>query len=283
MPTPPTRSPSDRADTAQTGLVLCADDYAVHAPASAGILDLARRQRLSATSVMVLSPRWPADAAALREVRDQVDVGLHLDFTSPMACAAGHGRSLGALMLRCTWPLDTALQQQWRTAIERQCDAFEQHWQQAPDHLDGHQHVQQFAGLRELLLAVLTRRYDKRPWLRVSRVAQSGLKPAIIRLWGAGPWQQQLQAAGWQGVGPLRGVYGFDGNEQTYAQRMHQWLQSARADGGLVMCHPAQQVVADDPMGIARAWEYAYLSSDAFAHDLQAAGVRLVRGSALHS
>jgi predicted glycoside hydrolase/deacetylase ChbG (UPF0249 family) len=283
MPTPPTRSPADRADTAQTGLVLCADDYSVHAPASAGILDLARRQRLSATSVMVLSPRWPADAAPLREVRDQVDVGLHLDFTSPMACAAGHGRSLGALMLRCTWPLDTALQQQWRTAIERQCDAFEQHWQQAPDHLDGHQHVQQFAGLRELLLAVLTRRYDKRPWLRVSRVAQSGLKPAIIRLWGAGPWQQQLQAAGWLGVGPLRGAYGFDGGEQAYAQRMRQWLQAARADGGLVMCHPAQQVVSDDPIGAARAWEYAYLSSNAFAHDLQAAGVRLVRGSALHS
>ena len=283
MPTPPTRSPADRADTAQTGLVLCADDYSVHAPASAGILDLARRQRLSATSVMVLSPRWPADAAPLREVRDQVDVGLHLDFTSPMACAAGHGRSLGALMLRCTWPLDTALQQQWRTAIERQCDAFEQHWQQAPDHLDGHQHVQQFAGLRELLLAVLTRRYDKRPWLRVSRVAQSGLKPAIIRLWGAGAWQQQLQAAGWLGVGPLRGAYGFDGGEQAYAQRMRQWLQAARADGGLVMCHPAQQVVSDDPIGAARAWEYAYLSSNAFAHDLQAAGVRLVRGSALHS
>jgi predicted glycoside hydrolase/deacetylase ChbG (UPF0249 family) len=64
---------------------------------------------------------------------------------------------------------------------------------------------------------------------------------------------------------------------------MRQWLQAARADGGLIMCHPALDVMPDDPIGHARAWEYAYLSSDAFAHDLAAAGLCLVRGSALHS
>jgi len=65
----PTTQPSHADDRTNVGrelpgpLVLCADDYAVHAPASAGILELARRQRLSATSVMVLSPRWAEDAA----------------------------------------------------------------------------------------------------------------------------------------------------------------------------------------------------------------------------
>jgi predicted glycoside hydrolase/deacetylase ChbG (UPF0249 family) len=83
----------------ETPVVLCADDYAAHASVSQGILDLARRGRLSATSVMVLSERWPQDASPLRELSDRIDVGLHLDFTSPMAVAAGHGRGLGALML----------------------------------------------------------------------------------------------------------------------------------------------------------------------------------------
>jgi predicted glycoside hydrolase/deacetylase ChbG (UPF0249 family) len=232
---------------------------------------------------MVLSPRWSVDATALRELHGRLDVGLHLDFTSPMACQAGHGRGLGGLMWRCLWPLGTALRQRWREAIERQCDAFEQHWQHAPDHVDGHQHVQQFAGLRELLLDVLTRRYDSRPWLRVSRVAQPDLKSIIISRWGAARWQQLVRAAGWQGVAPLRGAYGFSGGEQAYAQRMRQWLRAAHDDGGLIMCHPAQGVADDDPIGAARAWEHAYLSSDAFAHDLRAAGVHLARGSALHS
>jgi predicted glycoside hydrolase/deacetylase ChbG (UPF0249 family) len=285
MPTAETAAFVDRTDvgTRPMRLVLCADDYAVHAPASAGILELARRGRLSATSVMVLSSRWPADAAPLRELRGLLDVGLHLDFTSPMAGAAGYGRSLAGMMWRSLWPLGAALRRQWREAIERQCDAFEHHWQQAPDHVDGHQHVQQFAGLRDLLLEVLTRRYDQRPWLRVSQVAQSDWKATIITHWGAQPWQQRLRAAGWRGLAPLRGAYEFPGGQEAYARCMRGWLAQARQDGGVIMCHPAQGVETDDAIGAARAWEFAYLSSDAFAHDLSAAGVSLARGSALHS
>ena len=288
MPTPESPRSDDRTDAGRSrpgSLVLCADDYAVHAPASAGIVELARRQRLSATSVMVLSPRWATDAAPLRELRDQIDVGLHLDFTSPMACAAGFGRSLGSMMWRTLWPLGTALRQQWREAIEQQCDAFEQHWHHAPDHVDGHQHVQQFAGLRDLLLEVLQHRYgrdDRRAWLRVSRVKQPDGKAAIITRWGAQPWAQQLQAAGWCGLAPLRGVYDFTGGRDAYAQRMRGWLSQAGLDGGMIMCHPAQSEDAADTIGAARVWEYDYLSSDAFTHDLSAAGLHLVRGSALH-
>lgn len=279
--------PTDLPDTTLPDarpLVLCADDYAVHASASVGILALARRARLSATSVMVLSARWPEDAAPLRELQGRIDVGLHLDFTSPMALAAGHGRSLGALMLRTQWPLSETLCEQWRRAIEAQCDAFEQHWRAVPDHVDGHQHVQQFGGLREVLLQVLTRRYPERtPWLRVSRVAQDDLKSHIISGWGAAQWQRQLQRGGWHGVSPLRGAYGFEGGQAAYAARMRHWLAQARLDGGLIMCHPARAVEPADPIGAARHWEYAYLSDDAFVHDLAAAGVRLTRGGALHS
>ena len=288
MPTVPIPRSDDRTDAARAlpgHLVLCADDYAVHAPASAGIVELARRQRLSATSVMALSSRWAEDAAPLRDLRDQIDVGLHLDFTSPMACAAGFGRSLAGLMWRTSWPLGEARRQQWREAIERQCDAFELHWHHAPDHVDGHQHVQQFAGLRDLLLEVMQRRYgghDRRPWLRVSRVGQPGYKAAIITRWGAQPWTRQLQSAGWSGLSPLRGAYDFTGGQDSYRQRMRAWLSQARLDGGMIMCHPAQSRQAEDEIGVARVWEYAYLSSDAFAHDLSAAGMQLVRGSALH-
>ena len=287
----PTNQPAHSDDRTDAGrelpgpLVLCADDYAVHAPASAGILELARRQRLSATSVMVLSPRWAEDAAPLRELRDQIDVGLHLDFTSPMACDAGFGRSVGGMMWRSLWPLGQSLRQQWREAIEQQCDAFEHHWRHAPDHMDGHQHVQQFPGLRDLVLEVLQHRYghgERRAWLRVSRVGQSDVKAAIITRWGAQLWARQLKAAGWRGLAPLRGAYDFTGGRDLYARRMRGWLSQARLDGGMIMCHPAKSVYPGDDIGDARAWEYEYLSSDVFAHDLSATGLQLVRGSALH-
>ncbi|HEY5580029.1 MAG TPA: ChbG/HpnK family deacetylase, partial [Rhodoferax sp.] len=82
------------------GVILCADDFAVNASASAGIAKLGAMGRISATSVMVLSPRWPQDVALLQSLRGRIDVGLHLDWTSDFALAAGHGLSLGAAMLK---------------------------------------------------------------------------------------------------------------------------------------------------------------------------------------
>ena len=82
------------------GVIVCADDFAVHEPASHGIALLAAMGRLSATSVMVLSPRWADDVALLQSLRGRIDVGLHLDWTSEFALAAGHGLSLGAAMLK---------------------------------------------------------------------------------------------------------------------------------------------------------------------------------------
>ena len=81
-------------------LIVCADDFAVHESASLGIARLAAQGRISATSAMVLSPRWVRDAALLQDLRGRIDVGLHLDWTSDFARAAGHGLGLRAAMRR---------------------------------------------------------------------------------------------------------------------------------------------------------------------------------------
>lgn len=255
-------------------VTLCADDYAVHACASAGIVSLARRQRLSATSVMALSPLWAAAAPALRELKGHLSVGLHLDWTSAFALAAGHGHGLSAMMWRAAWGAFTPTAV--RACIERQLDAFEAHWQAPPDHVDGHQHIQQFHGIREPLLDVLTRRYAATPpWLRVSEVAQTGVKARIIRAWGAQALQQSALTRCWPCRAPLRGAYDFRGGAAAYARRMQAWLQAAARDGGVIMCHPSLGQDLDDPIGAARAWEYDYLASDDFLRDLQRARVTL--------
>ena len=262
---------------AQASVTLCADDYAVHACASQGIVMLARQQRLSATSVMSLSPRWGADAPALRELKGQVSVGLHLDWTSDFARAAGHGQSLAAMMWRALWGDFAA--DEVRACIERQLDAFEAHWQAPPDHVDGHQHIQQFQGIRGPLLSVLAQRYGSPgPWLRVSQVGQDDAKARIINAWGARAFTQAAQAQQADCRFPLRGAYNFAGGRAAYARRMQAWLRAAAQDGGVIMCHPAQGQDPSDPIGAARAWEFEYLASDDFAHDLQQARVTLDAG-----
>ena len=262
-------------------LVLCADDFAVHAGASQGIVQLARQGRLSATSAMVLSPRWPQDVALLQELRDRIDVGLHLDWTSEFAVHAGHGLSLGAAMRRALLGGFDATAAQG--VIERQLDLFEAQWGAPPDHVDGHQHVQQFAGIREPLIQTLARRYPGRlPYVRVSQVLAGvaehlGFKSRVISALGASALKKLADRKYVPAAEVLLGVYDFEGDTARYAALMDGWLASAPA-GGLLMCHPAGASPPDDAIGAARGREYSYLGGADFAAALARAQVALVRG-----
>ena len=263
-------------------LTLCADDFAASQAISEGIARLAALGRISATSAMVLSPRWAVDAALLQGVRGRMDVGLHLDWTSAFARAAGHGLSLKGAMLRAV--LGGFDPQAARTVIVRQLDAFEAVWQGPPDHIDGHQHVQQFDGIRQALVAEVAQRYapSDRPYLRLSTPASldKSLKAAIISGLGAAPLAALAGRAGMACAPALSGIYDFTGGAARYADLMDRWLREAPA-GAVLMCHPAAQASADDELGPARAWEYGYLASDAFPQALECAAVTLTRGSKL--
>ena len=261
-------------------VVMCADDYALNAPVSRGIVALALLGRLSATSVMSLSPRWAEDAAALRDVRERLDVGLHLDWTSDFAKHAGHGASLNMVMARAA--VRGYSQGVLRDQMHRQFEAFEVQWQFAPDHVDGHQHIQQFPCFRDALAEVLSSRYGSdlaKPWVRISKVAQPGLKARVISAMGATALQNWAEAQAWPTVGPLLGVYGFDGTVDTYAATMQTWLECAPEVGtSVIMCHPALSSLSDDAIGAAREREFTYLAGHDFLSHLAQAGVRLVRG-----
>lgn len=261
-------------------VIICADDFAVNASASMGIARLAQLGRISATSVMVLSPRWAQDAALLQPLRGRIDVGLHLDWTSDFAQAAGHGLPLAAAMRRAVLAgFDKA---HAMAVIERQLDAFEAQWQAAPDFVDGHQHVQQFAGIREALVTVLVRRYASspvKPYLRISRApnGSAGFKGRIIAWMGADALEKIAISAGLLRARGLFGIYDFSGDGVRYQRLIQGWLASA-TPGSILMCHPAQAAEPGDDIGIARAQEFAYLGGPVFAQALQAARVQPVRG-----
>ena len=259
-------------------LILCADDFAVHQAASTGIARLAAMGRISATSAMVLSPRWAADAPLLHELRGRIDVGLHLDWTSEFAVVAGHGLSLGGAMLKAA--LGGFNHEAARGVIERQLDAFETQWKAPPDHVDGHQHVQQFAGIRQALLAALAKRYpDAKPYLRVSRApeGQADVKSRIIAALGANAIEKLATHVGRTRAVALSGIYNFSGTVEGYGQRMNHWLQTS-PDHTIIMCHPALAAGSGDSIGAARAREFAYLSGDDFPAALTLHRARLARG-----
>jgi chitin disaccharide deacetylase len=267
---------------AAKAVILCADDFAVNASASLGISKLARLGRISATSAMVLSPRWAQDVALLQDLRGQLDVGLHLDWTSEFALAAGHGLALGSAMRRAL--LGGFDQAQARSVIERQLDRFESQWQTPPDYVDGHQHVQQFAGIRQALVAVLVRRYGSlavKPYLRISRPAPGAadLKGRVIAWMGANALKKIAISQCIKRATALFGIYNFTGSSADYAELMARWLDQAPV-GSIIMCHPAQACEPGDEIGTARLQEFAYLSGPEFAQALDFAAVKPTRGQA---
>jgi predicted glycoside hydrolase/deacetylase ChbG (UPF0249 family) len=264
-------------------IILNADDFAFNAAVSRGIVSLARQGRLTATSAMTLSPRWVQDAPALHELRGQIDVGLHLDWTSPFAQQAGHGCGLKRATLAAM--LGGFNKVKARVVIERQLDAFERVWQAPPSHIDGHQHVHQFRGIRDALVEVMAMRYTKlsagsKPYLRVSKEpsARFDLKSRVIAALNSNAIKKIAIKSGVTPSIGLSGIYNFSGGEAGYARLMTQWLASS-STGIIIMCHPAQGALdvgdVDDGIAAARQWEFDYLSSEAFAQALAAARVYL--------
>ena len=272
-------------------LVLCADDFAWSASVSEAIVRLAQAHRISATSAMVLSPRWSEDAARLKELREQIDVGLHLDWTSDFAIAQGHGQPLGPIMLRSLLPsaFGGLSADAVRVQIERQLDAFESVWQAPPDHIDGHQHVQQFGTIRQALLQVMARRYaGLQPYLRVSRppTGQADFKGRVMAAWGSQALTREAALQGIPFAPALSGIYDLFDEGVHYSSLMEAWLAQV-PDGTLLMCHPGlarpdHATSAQVDHAYARVAEWQHLSSDLFAEQLQARGVHFMRGTSLY-
>ena len=114
-------------------LILCADDYALTEGISRAVGELAAARRLSATSVLVTTPHWPAAASRLRVHRGRLAIGLHLNLTlggplAPMRKLAPKGRFPQRNLLIAQALLGIANSDEIAGEIERQLEAFERAW-----------------------------------------------------------------------------------------------------------------------------------------------------------
>lgn len=258
---------------AMTPIALCSDDYAQNPGIDAGILELLALGRLSAVSCFSTAPNWlSVSAPALRTYREQADIGLHFNLTEGFGVKAA---SLNAVILRSL--LRSMNLQKVELELERQLDAFEGGFGQAPDFIDGHQHVHQFAGVRQILLKVIKRRYANQPiWVRntVPANPEWNGKPQILKYLGGQSLSKDLQSAKVASNKGFAGVYGFD--QADYAACFKVWLDAAQA-GMLIMCHPATEAYPDDEIAQQRVVEYRFFLSEQFKQMLAATQTKLER------
>ena len=244
---------------------VCIDDVGLHPGVTEAAMKLCQAGRVSALSCMSEAPSWRDAAATLvPTLHGKVDFGLHLTFTEPWSCS-GIKRPLGALVAAAyAGALDRTVV---CADVRRQIDAFEDAVGDAPDFVDGHQHVHQLPVIRSVLIDELRTRYARRkPWIRHTGAphrarrwalpSRDELKERVIEALGARPLQSLACDGGFKQNGHLLGVYGFNGSAGDYLARWVRWSAQA-ADGDLLMCHPAAHYPdADDPIAAARAVEY---------------------------
>ncbi len=274
-------------------LIVCADDFAQSAAIDEAIIALIQRGILSATSCLTLSPRWPQAARWLTPtIRQQADIGLHLDFTQ-YAIQVRHAHPQLVWRSLCHGLSSNAV----RHNIRQQLDTFEQKLGTPPDYIDGHLHVHQLPVIRDCLLAEMLQRYGQlqphqRPWLRISSPpVGSGLKARLIHWLGAKALAKTAQAAGVRFSPHLLGVYDFTGEVADYLQHWQHWVQQLQQlpprgrmhVAPVLMCHPARpprqtDTAEYDPIAAARVVEWQAMQSPAFAQWLSQVGITPVRG-----
>lgn len=277
--------------SARARLILCADDYAIAPGVSRGIRRLLENGRLTATSCMTTSRFWPVEAQALRPYADRADIGLHLTLTNlqPLAAMPGlcpHGRfpDIRALTI-AAWRgrLDV---REIAAELTRQLEAFESGFGRPPAFLDGHQHVHQLPGIRDVVVDIWERRLAHgAAWLRVtdepfSAVLRRGVersKSAIISLLGRG-LGRRARAHRIPVNDSFSGVQDFSGRV-PYPRLFERFLRAPR-DRHLVMCHPGEvddDLRAVDDVTGAREEELRFFASDAFPALVEKHGLTLGR------
>jgi hypothetical protein len=270
---------------------LCADDYGISLRVNEAIRELILRERLNATSVMMVSPHMDGDEAnalkLLNSGRKRAAIGLHVTLTGsfkPMSenfTPVRDGRFLtinemGRLaMTRRLQPDILTIE------IATQMQAFIAAFGHLPDFVDGHQHVHLLPQIRNAFLRVVAE-IAPNAWVRqCCRAATAPRlrdpKALILNLLSLG-FRNQAERLGLATNPAFAGTYNFTPRAQ-FAQIFPHFLKGM-PDGGLIMCHPGFVDAALeelDTLTTLREHEFAFFSSDAFPRLLAENGLALAR------
>lgn len=277
------------------GFVLCADDFAMTAGISRGIVELLAKGRLTATGAMTNRPHWAHWSGELAAFEGRADLGVHLNLTCAAPLTSMPRLAPGGVLPKLPDLLKAAMlghlpKEEVAAEIDAQLQAFEDAMGRAPDFIDGHQHVHGLRRIQDIVLKVLVRRYpgSQRPYVRKSAdrlhrillrrdFAIKAMQVAHLTL-GLG---RKATAAGFATNDGFAGFSDFD-PAGDYAVRFARYLVAPGARH-LVMCHPGY--VDDELSGIdsvvkSRELELAFFAGEAFEETCQRMQVRPRRAMA---
>jgi chitin disaccharide deacetylase len=269
---------------------VCADDYGISPSVNVAIRDLVVRERLNATSVMVVAPSFHRSEAVSLDVLNtsapRVAIGLHLTLTAPFrpsskAFEPVHEARFMTLAATLRHAAMRRFRRDFLTAeITSQMRAFVAAFGRSPDFVDGHQHVHLFPQISEALLEII-QTFAPNAWLRqcgravptAKRFAdRKGLLLDILsyRL------RRRSAVLGVATNPAFAGTYRFD-DDADFAALFPHFLDRLPADS-VLMCHPGfvdDELQRLDSLTALREREYTYLISDAFPAALAAKGLGL--------
>ena len=240
---------------------------------------------------MAASPYWPKCADELKECSDGLDVGIHLTLTDhvplgalPLTAPGNRFPSLGKLM-KLSLSRTLALSE-IRQEIQRQFDAFAIHFGRAPSFLDGHHHVHQLPGIRNVVVEAIVENFSQeKPYVRVCSSPLDvllsrgvGTVRAMGIGWFGGRLRRLAESNGIPVTRGFSGIYDFSGGT-PYGDLFKRFLIGL-TDQSLIMCHPG--LVDDDLRRVdgltnQRESELEYLLSQEFISTLEQAGIHLSR------
>ncbi|WP_375776945.1 ChbG/HpnK family deacetylase [Bradyrhizobium sp. ma5] len=258
---------------------LCADDYGLSDGVNRAIRDLIERDRLNATSVMMVTPAIGREAAtaltASAAKSPRCAIGLHATLTAPFRPLTMHFRPLdGDMFLPFPKLLRAGLMHRLdadlvHAEVLAQLDAFRDLFGRAPDFVDGHQHAQLFPQVRDgFLRAVKERAPDA--WVRQcgreGPLARQLTAPkALVLNVLSTQFRIKAQRSGLRFNPAFAGAYDFTRGSE-FGALMQGFLDGLPEDG-LVMCHPGfvdETLKNLDPLTTQRETEHAYLAGDDF-------------------
>jgi predicted glycoside hydrolase/deacetylase ChbG (UPF0249 family) len=193
---------------------------------------------------------------------------------------------------RSVTPLKALLARAWtrtlplaavRDELTAQLDAFEGRGGAPPAFDDGHQHFHLLPGVREVLLELLLERYSPGSfWARdtvepIAAIRARGVgvgKAAFLSRLGR-RWRALLDYHGIARNDGFAGAHDFAA-EPPFRTKFQAFLRHAGPQL-ILFLHPGipdAALAQVEKLVAARAWEYAYLKSDAVWADLDAVGLR---------
>jgi predicted glycoside hydrolase/deacetylase ChbG (UPF0249 family) len=265
-------------------IIICADDYAQNTAVSEAIIELAAKQRLSATSCLTTSKYWQQHAPQLEEYKGKIDLGLHFNLTegeplTDVSCVTKQGKYQGLAALIVKSQLGLLNYDQLVEELTAQILAFRSALGCLPDYIDGHQHVHQLPIIRDALIEVYRQFYPaNNAYVRLLRYHPQNFKQWVLKNLGMKQLEKLLQKNTVFFNRSFSGIYNLNPSVD-YARLFKHFIKQSKSNG-IIMCHPGKQ--SDDvydTIAATRVNEFAYLSSEQFKTDCAALGVRPARFS----